>query len=199
MTTSKPPIKQAFQGLTLFLREILRSPTHMGAIAPSSKRLAKAMASTVDAPDNQHYVVELGGGTGVITEALLKRVPIHQLIVVERAPALVAHLKERFLGLNVIEGDATQLPDLLGDKLSRVSTIVSGLPILSFPKPVIDDMHLMIKALPSQQQLKWVQFTYRPLKKHPLAHNPRFQKANSKSVLFNLPPAWVEVYCITRA
>ena len=60
---------------SLFLRELVTQPGTVGAICASSPRLAARMAAWVDtaAPG---VVVELGGGTGVITAALLAQVEV---------------------------------------------------------------------------------------------------------------------------
>src|SRR5512145_1917528 len=71
----------------VFLKAWLKSPLRVGAIAPSGDRLARAMAQVV--PRRSALpVVELGGGTGSITAALLRRIPAERLIVVERDPEL---------------------------------------------------------------------------------------------------------------
>ena len=57
---------------SLFLRELMVRPGMMGAVCASSPRLAARMAALVD-PALGGLVVELGGGTGAITAALLAR------------------------------------------------------------------------------------------------------------------------------
>ena len=80
----------------LFFRLWLKDPFKIGAIAPSSPELARAMANQV--PDTTHYpIVELGGGTGAITSALLERgVAPEKLIVVERDPTCMTCCKSAF-------------------------------------------------------------------------------------------------------
>ena len=56
----------------LFLQEWLANPKRTGSVVPSSKRLAAAMARWL--PENpDSFVLELGPGTGIVTEALLLR------------------------------------------------------------------------------------------------------------------------------
>jgi len=57
---------------TLFLQELVNCPRQVGAILPSSKKLAVAMARWLP-PHADSYVLELGPGTGVVTQALLDR------------------------------------------------------------------------------------------------------------------------------
>ena len=85
----------------------------VGAIAPSSRRLADAIAGQVPI-DSPGWIIELGGGTGVVTDALLRRgLAPARLVVIERDPLLHRHLVERFPHVHVILGDAAKLADAL--------------------------------------------------------------------------------------
>ncbi|MGB6652455.1 MAG: hypothetical protein WBE64_09845, partial [Xanthobacteraceae bacterium] len=53
-----------------FLRSWIERPLTVGAVTPSGKILARAMARYVD-PKSTGPVVELGPGTGPVTEALV--------------------------------------------------------------------------------------------------------------------------------
>ena len=54
----------------LFLRELLESPAVVGAVWPSSARLARAMAASVD-PRSDGQVAVLGAGTSVGSRGVL--------------------------------------------------------------------------------------------------------------------------------
>src|SRR4051794_5514650 len=70
-----------------FLRSWIEKPLHMGAVMPSSKFLARTMAQYVDV-DSDAPVVELGPGTGAITNALIEHgVDQKRLVLVEYNPA----------------------------------------------------------------------------------------------------------------
>src|SRR4051794_6745240 len=82
----------------LFFRQWLRSPKSIGSVIPSSRVLARAVAAEVAWQPGQ-YVVELGGGTGAISQGLIERgIPRDRLIVVELDGALYSYLKERLPG-----------------------------------------------------------------------------------------------------
>src|SRR5271170_2896218 len=67
-----------------FIFAAMRSPFKIGSFLPSSRGLARAMASGVDV-SRPGAVVELGAGTGVVTHALLKiGVAPENLVVIER-------------------------------------------------------------------------------------------------------------------
>src|SRR5215468_10650198 len=97
----------------LFLSRWLHSPMHVGSVAPSSRRLADAIARQVPM-DSPGWIIELGGGTGVVTAALLRAgVAPERLVVLERDPLLHKHLVERFPEVHVILGDAAKLAEAL--------------------------------------------------------------------------------------
>ncbi len=119
----------------LFFRQWLRSPKSVGSILPSSRALCRTIASEVRWHPGA-YVVELGGGTGVITKALIERgVPPERLVVVELDDALFAYLRQQFPKSPVVQGDAARLGEILaGLGIDRVSAVVSGLPMLNMPE-----------------------------------------------------------------
>ncbi len=120
----------------LFLARWLKAPHKVGALLPASRRLARAMAEQI-APE-AGLIIELGGGTGSITQALLDTgVPPERLIVVERDPAFYALLRKEFPFVKVVRGDALRLRALLTPLgVERAAAVVSSLPLLSMPGPL---------------------------------------------------------------
>jgi phosphatidylethanolamine/phosphatidyl-N-methylethanolamine N-methyltransferase len=119
----------------LFLRQFLNRPLGIGAIAPSSKRLAKLMVTNLGwQPDD--YVVEIGPGTGVFTRELLAQgVPANRIILVEFNSDFVKFLRHEFPNVKVIEGDASSLPSILKKLgIGKVKRIVSGIPMRSLSR-----------------------------------------------------------------
>src|ERR1035438_5315219 len=79
-----------------FLRSWIEKPLHMGAVMPSGRVLARTMAQYVDI-DSTGPVVELGPGTGAITNALIERgVDQKRLVLVEYNPSFCALLRDRY-------------------------------------------------------------------------------------------------------
>jgi phospholipid N-methyltransferase len=112
-----------------FVKGWIRNPLAMGALAPSGKSLAKLMAKDVGAKSR---VVELGAGTGTVTEALLANgVAPENLYLVERERQFVKILERRFPRCHVIEADALELGREL-DADSEFDFFISGLPLLCF-------------------------------------------------------------------
>ncbi|PHP86305.1 methyltransferase [Burkholderia sp. AU18528] len=177
----------AWRVSALFVREWVGRPASVGALCPSSRHLAREMADAV--PGGDGLVVELGGGTGAITAALLERgVAPRRLVVVERSPAFVQHLRRRFPGLSIVSGDARQLERLLPPG-ATVDAIVSCLPLRTLPR---EDVAAILgqcqRALSADGVM--IQFTYDlcPPGRHPLG-DPGFVACDSRIVWANLPPA----------
>ncbi|MBC8167298.1 MAG: methyltransferase domain-containing protein, partial [Bryobacteraceae bacterium] len=115
------------------LRQFVRYPFIVGAVAPSSRHLARAMADALDLAEAR-TVVELGPGTGALTEAVLSRLgPRTRYLAVERNPAFVGAWRERFPGRTIVEGSAADLGAICASySFESVDCIVSGLPWPSF-------------------------------------------------------------------
>ncbi len=178
----------------LFIQECLRKPKQMGAIAPSSPRLAKAMARWL--PEDDHStIIELGPGSGVVTEALLARnINPQRLIAIEKSPALAEMLRDRFPNIRVVAGDAGDLDKIVHEHTGQkhVGAVISSLPLRSFPKDLED---LVTRKI--HEVLKpggcWVQFTYHTYKRWINGSKP-FDFHSTEYVLWNLPPARVLRY-----
>jgi len=177
----------------LFLRRWLKDPLKIGAIAPSGRDLAAAMARLVPI-GSQDPVIELGGGTGSITEAVLEAgVAPSRLFVVERDEALHNLLVKRFPQVRILLGDAAELTTLLRPLgISRASAIVSGLPLLAMRDSVRDriveeSFAVLAPGAP------FIQFTYGLAS--PIPRRKLGVRGEVKSrVLNNLPPASVWLY-----
>lgn len=119
------------------LREFLRSPADIGAVAPSSYRLAEAVTAPV--PElGDPVVVELGPGTGAFTSAIEEQLAGRGLqLAVEMNPRLAEQLRRRCRHAEVLNADASTLPRLLAERgLEKADVVVSGLPWASFSPKV---------------------------------------------------------------
>ena len=175
-----------------FLKSWLENPLKTGAVAPSGKVLAARMAASID-PVIPGPIVELGPGTGPVTQALLARgIDPKRLYLVEYSADFVKLLKQRFPLVNIIQGDAYSLTDTLRPHVSEpISAIVSSLPLLTRPEK--ERARLLQTAfnvlLPGSP---FVQFTYMNPSPIPLA--PGFTANVSRRIWKNLPPARVWTY-----
>lgn len=175
---------------SIFLREWIRHPAEVGAVWPSSDRLARRMAACVSR-SGDGLVIELGAGTGCVTKALLEDgIRADRLVVVERSSHFVRHLRRRFPALNVLHGDALRLAHLL-PAAAKVDAIVSSLPLRSLPQA---DTRQIVSQW--QQVLRRgghaVQFSYdlRNKLRHELSG---LELRSSQVVWANVPPARIFV------
>ena len=181
-------------GTALFLKRWLRRPLAMGAVVPSGRLLAEALAQTTLSvvQGREGHVIELGAGTGEVTTALLAAgIPGERLALVERDPELTAFLRRHFRGPRIIEGDAARLSRLLAThRIDKVAAIVSGLPLLSLPTEVVNGIvNSVFDTLPRGAAL--VQFTYgaAPPVPRSLRASLRLVGARGRRIWRNVPPA----------
>lgn len=180
----------------LFLRELCQRPGTVGAICPSSRHLARHMARQVPM-SGDGLVVELGAGTGAVTQALLDNgVPPHRLLVVEYSAPFVRRLRKRFPHLNVVQGNAADLCRLLPPE-ARVQAIVSSLPLCSLPASMTDSILEQWKHLLHDNGVA-VQFTYN-LRRPKWKIQLQAQQTGSKIVWANLPPANISTFSFKTA
>jgi len=191
---SKPP-RHPLSASALFIREWLRRPHQIGAIAPSSRHLGNAMARWLPA-DRDDLVVELGPGTGAITEALLAHgLDASRLVAIEKSPELVAVLRERFPAIGIITGDAREMRALLrehGRGEHRVGAVMSSLPLRQFKEEFTRGLAAAIRGLLRPGGC-WVQYSYH-LGNSGQHGSEHFHLRCSDIVWRNLPPARVSVY-----
>lgn len=175
-----------------FLKVAMLHPGTTGAVIPSSKRLARTMASYIMAADNE-LVVELGPGTGVITQAILDHgIAPQQIIAIEYNLQLAKSLQKRFPNITVIQGNAADLKELLSQQTKPIRTIISGLPLRSLPKKIVGDIVAAIPEVLSEQG-QFIQFTY-DIRKNDCFYPTSYQPKKSTIVWRNIPPAKVEEY-----
>jgi len=177
----------------LFLQEWMANPKRTGSVVPSSKRLAATMARWL--PENRDsYVLELGPGTGAVTEALLKHgLREEKLVAIERNPKLAGLLRERFPKAHIIAGDAWQMDVLLRNRhIENVGAVMSSLPLLNFSLEEAEALAQKIRTV-LQPQGNWVQYSYGIHKSRPRG-TADFHLHASKIVWLNPPPARVSVF-----
>jgi len=176
-----------------FLRSWIEKPLHMGAVMPSGRLLARTMAQYVD-PNSEAPVIELGPGTGAITNALIEHgIDQKRLVLVEYNPGFCALLRERYPHAKVVQGDAYKLRDSLWEVLKvPASAVVSGLPLVT--KPMLTRLKLIRDAFVALSPgAPFVQFTYSVVPPIPKSL-PGVSTEASERIWMNLPPARVWVY-----
>jgi phospholipid N-methyltransferase len=182
-----------------FFRQWLRNPRAMAALSPSSRQLAKLMIEQL--PEGARHIVELGGGTGVFTQALLEHgiVPA-ELLVVELNEELHQLLRQRFPSVHVVCGDAQELKAIVRDcgftdEASGVDAVVSGLGMLSMPRATQRAILAGVFDV-LREGGRFIQFTYGPASpvSRDLLNELGLQAQRVGVAWLNVPPATVYVY-----
>ncbi|MGE0218873.1 class I SAM-dependent methyltransferase [Mycolicibacterium sp.] len=183
---------------SVFFGQWLRSPGRVGAIAPSSPALARAITASL--PERgEPVVVELGAGTGPFTTEIQGRLGNRgRHLAVEVNPTMAALLRNRFRAADVVEGDARHLPQLLAERgIGDADVIVSGLPWAVFRADVQDQL---LGAIVEAMSPDGVFATFSYLHALPLRAARRFRALVadrfeevlfSRTVWRNVPPAYV--------
>jgi phosphatidylethanolamine/phosphatidyl-N-methylethanolamine N-methyltransferase len=182
--------RRPFAEKTQFLRGLISSPLDVSALFPSSKGLARAMAEQI--PGDDGPVLELGPGTGAVTEAIIERgVPEGRIIAIECNRPFIATLAKRFPRLTVIEGDATDLGALIGASRERFAAVISGLPLINFP---MHKRRAIVEA--GLARVKpggpFIQISYRGRPAVPAS--PTLSVTRARRIWRNFPPGYVWVY-----
>lgn len=176
-----------------FFRGWLDKPKAVGSIIPTSSVTARRMASVINLSSGLP-VLELGPGTGVITKAILDRgVAPEQLYSIEFSHDFAAHVRRLFPKVNVIQGDAFNLDETLGDKRDLVfDAVVSGVPLLNFPVPQrIAYLEDLLSRIPLGRPV--VQLTYGPRSPIPPGRGS-YTVEHFDFVMRNIPPTRLWIY-----
>jgi phosphatidylethanolamine/phosphatidyl-N-methylethanolamine N-methyltransferase len=186
-----------------FFRQWLKNPLAIAAISPSSRQLARQMVSEL--PSDTRRVVELGGGTGVFTQALLEHgIAPADLMVLELNEELHHHLRRRFPEVCVACADARELPDVARQSGyldgGPADAVISGLGLLSMPRPtqqsIVDAAFQVMRP-----DGRLIQFTYGPAS--PVAKEVLealdLNARRGNFAWWNMPPATVYVYSRNRS
>ena len=151
-------------------------------------------------PAGAKRVIELGGGTGAITRALVDAgITGEQLLVLELNEALHAHLHRRFPDVLLALGDAAELPRLAAESGyidgGKADAVISGLGLLAMDRKLVANiLRAAFDCL--RPQGRFIQFTYGPVSPVPEATLTALglRMRRGEFVLRNVPPASVYVY-----
>lgn len=184
-----------------FLTEFLRAPHVTGAIAPSSRHLARVIVEKASV-DRARKIVELGPGTGVFTETIVAaKKPQARFLALEFNPNFAARLKNRFPEAQVVNGCASKLREHASQHDCHAAcSIVSGLPWAIFEE---DMQRTILRQIHEVLGTDGIFATFAYFGPHWLPGGQSFRRLlrsqfgrvrTSPVVLRNVPPAFV-YYC----
>jgi phospholipid N-methyltransferase len=136
-TSDRPQRQPAVREHAAFLAAFLRNPFITGSIAPSSRWLSARMVEQAGLA-GARTVVELGPGTGAITQAIVRELAGDALfLAVEFNPVFAADLARAYPRALVVNDSAERLPALLAAHgRESADCILSSLPFAAFPRAV---------------------------------------------------------------
>ncbi|HEY8903346.1 MAG TPA: rRNA adenine N-6-methyltransferase family protein [Chthoniobacterales bacterium] len=184
-----------------FFQEALRSPQTTGAIAPSSRHLARVIVEKAGV-HNASRILELGPGTGSFTRRILEVKPGDaHFVALERNPSFATELRSRFPDTRIVQGCATELQAHAAEhEFHEAESIVSGLPWAIF-KPELQ--RTILGGVRDVLGRSGVFATFAYFGPHWLPAGRHFRELlrsifpdtrTSQVVVRNLPPAFV-YYC----
>jgi phospholipid N-methyltransferase len=198
-----PRVGAGLPAAWMFFRQWLNNPLRVAALSPSGRQLTRQMIAEL--PPDTERVIELGGGTGVFTQALLAHgIRPQNLLVLELNEALYQHLRTRFPDCRVVCGDARELEAIATRcgflESGPADAVISGLGLLSMTRRMqFDILDAAFRVL--KPEGRFVQFTYGP--KSPVGRELLAELGLSVRrggfAWWNVPPATVYVYTRNRS
>ncbi len=175
-----------------FIKQYVKNPRTVGAVAPSSEKLANRMIEDINFL-NASCIVEYGPGTGVFTEKILnKKKDSTIFIAIEYNMDFYKILKEKFkdeTNFILINDSAENLKEYLGIYgVYKVDYIISGLPFASLPEVMSKKILSVTKEI-LKGKSEFITFQYSLFKMK--LFRTYFGKIKKKKVLLNFPPAYV--------
>ncbi len=175
-----------------FFAEYIKNIRSVGAVAPSSRFLARKMVESIDF-DRAKVIVEYGPGTGVFTAEIIKRMkPETKLLAIETNPTFHQKLNQKYKstgGVEIINASAEHVDSLHKERsLGVPDYIISGLPFAALPtKTSANILQGTSKLLGSRGE--FITFQYTLLKKDFL--ESYFGDVKVSREFRNIPPAYV--------
>lgn len=180
-----------------FLAAWVRNPARIGAVAPSSPWLSARLAMVAPSQGSP-VVVELGPGTGAVSEMVSRRLPSSaRHLAVELDPAMASYLARVHPDVEVINGDAAKLGALLAERdVHKVDAVISGLPWSLFDR---ETQHAILGQVVTAIGETGVFATFAYPQGMPLPSARRFRETLhetfdevvvTRTVWRNLPPAF---------
>ncbi len=183
-----------------FIRQFARAPIRTGAVAPSSSRLAQAMTDAARL-DEAGTVLELGPGTGIVTEKILEELPNGaRFLALEINPEFAAATRRRCPAARVEVDDAAnarQHLEAMG--VEHCDAVLSGLPWAAFSATRQDELlHAIHDVL--RPGGRFVTFAYLqglvlpPARRFERSLRRNFGTVRTTPIIWrNLPPAFAYV------
>lgn len=174
-----------------FIKEFFNNKSEVGAVAPSSKFLAKKMLGGIDF-NNTKCIVEFGPGTGVFTRKAIEKMSNDCfLLVFETNEAFYIKLKQEINDprVLVLNDSAEKIGEILKEQNQpKADVILSSLPLTVFPKELKESiLSASLDALKKDGIYVQFQYSLNALK----LLKGKFNSVKLAFTPINMPPAFV--------
>ncbi|MBU5484510.1 SAM-dependent methyltransferase [Clostridium sp. MSJ-11] len=175
-----------------FIKQFVKNPKFIGAVAPSSKYLAEKMIEDIDF-EICNCIIEYGPGTGVFTEKLIARKKEDTLLLVfENNKEFYEDLLNTYRYKNNVkiinDGAENAKKYLEYYNVKQVDYIVSGIPFTVLPVNISNRILETTKEILDDNG-EFITFQYSLIKIN--FFKDYFNDIKNKKVMLNLPPAYV--------
>lgn len=208
-------MRQWFTERVLFFREFRRNFHTTGAILPSGRQLASALAHFVDEESAApRRILEVGPGTGAVTRRIVAGMrSADHIDLVELNDTFVEQLRQRFAGEPAFQAvaDRARVLHCPVEELPRApkyDLIVSGLPLNNFAVADVERiLAALVELLAAGGTLSFFEYVgVRPVRTLVSGSTERARlrgigramravldgrEIRRDAVLLNVPPAWV--------
>lgn len=198
----------------LFLKEFCRTFQTTGAVLPSGRVLAQALAQEVGRTGKPQRILEVGPGTGAVTEWIVRAMgPDDTLDMVELNDQFVRRLEQRFASESSfadVAGRARVLHCAIEtlDISQPYDLIISGLPLNNFSVAQVEQiLEVLLALLRPEGTLSFFEYIAIRRAKAVVSGSTQRQRlrgisrtlkklfdshpARHRAILPNIPPAWV--------
>jgi phospholipid N-methyltransferase len=181
-----------------FLRHAINSFDTTGAISPSSRKLSREVARAVDLK-RAKVVVELGPGTGAVTEKILRRIsPSTLFFALEVNKSFIRSTKRRCPGTIVYHDSAANIRKYLDmHGAPGCDCIISGLPWACFNNKLqLQILRTVRDCLNPGGEFVMSSYIHGQILPKGLRFKRNFRRVfpkfkTTKSIWWNIPPAFV--------
>ena len=194
-TGSHYKIVQAVRENYAFFLQFMKHPERVGSVCPSSRALAEQLSNKADI-DEQGLVIDLGAGSGVVSQGMTSiGIQTDRIIAIEALEGFADSFAARCPGIPLVIGDAENLKTIL-DRVApgrEISAIISSLPFRAMhpatTSAILDAVHVVLR----ERGGRLIQYSYAWWLQYPLKDDG-FTPVAANIVWRNLPPARVEAY-----
>ncbi len=182
------------RGFFQFLLAAVKNPLQVSTIFSTGSTVAGVLAQAIPV-GGSGPVVELGVGTGAITETLLETAGVRESYLgIEVSGDMTKFARERFPGIQVYEDSAENFAKYLGGKKARA--VVSSLPWSLMPQETVEQILNAVAANLAPGGAFSTYLTFHVLKTpagRRLAQglSEKFKTVETRFVKTNIPPVKV--------